>query len=61
MKTIILLLIFLTLVACEFNTSDFLQNWIKYSRSYLGYSTLLDITIPGSHDTLTYDLDNVVA
>jgi hypothetical protein len=34
---------------------------MKFSLPFISEESILDISIPGSHDTLTYDLSNVVA
>ena len=40
----------------ETETSDFLPNWMGKLSSLIGNDTLLDISVPGTHDTLTSDL-----
>jgi hypothetical protein len=36
-------------------------NWMRDLLPLIGDVTLLDVTIPGSHDSMTYDLAPVVA
>eukprot|EP00996_Jenningsia_fusiforme_P001072 NODE_197_length_2801_cov_21.947311_g180_i0.p1 GENE.NODE_197_length_2801_cov_21.947311_g180_i0~~NODE_197_length_2801_cov_21.947311_g180_i0.p1 ORF type:complete len:444 (+),score=63.35 NODE_197_length_2801_cov_21.947311_g180_i0:1416-2747(+) len=43
------------------STDDFLANWMSHLHPVVKQQTLLDLTLPGSHDTLTYDLSEVVA
>ena len=39
----------------------FLPDWMGKVLSVIGDSALLDLSIPGTHDTLTYDLSTTVA
>lgn len=41
--------------------NDFLANWMGELMSVLGDSSLLDLSLPGTHDTLTYDLSTTVS
>lgn len=41
--------------------SYFLSNWMGEIMSIIGDSTLLDLSLPGTHDTLTYDLSTTVS
>eukprot|EP00298_Acanthocystis_sp_HF-20_P018123 c21905_g1_i1.p1 GENE.c21905_g1_i1~~c21905_g1_i1.p1 ORF type:complete len:525 (-),score=225.27 c21905_g1_i1:36-1610(-) len=40
---------------------DFLSNWMGQINSVIGNTTILDLSLPGSHDTLTYDLSDRVS
>ena len=40
---------------------DFLPNWMGNILSVIREYTLLDLSLPGTHDTLTYDLSTTVA
>lgn len=40
---------------------SFLPNWMGSTMSIIGESTLLDLSLPGTHDTLTYDLSTTVS
>eukprot|EP00127_Corallochytrium_limacisporum_P005776 Clim_evm155s210 gene=Clim_evmTU155s210 len=40
---------------------QYLENWMRVLRSYIGHTSLLDLAMPGTHDTLTYDLSDVLA
>ena len=35
---------------------DFLPNWMEKMMPAIGYLTLLDLALPGTHDSLTYNL-----
>jgi hypothetical protein len=37
-------------------TQLFLSEWMKHSLPYISNMTLLDLSLPGTHNTLTYDL-----
>ena len=41
---------------CDFGRPDFLQQWMRYMMPSIGHLTLWDLCLPGTHDTLTYDL-----
>merc|ERR1712093_513854 len=43
------------------NNSTFLPNWIGHLMPAIGDATLLDLSLPGTHDTLTYDLSTTVS
>ncbi len=36
-------------------------NWMRDLMPVIGNATLLDLTLPGTHDTMTYDLAPVVS
>lgn len=38
-----------------------LSNWMGQLEPVLGDSTLLDLSVPGSHDTMTYDLSKTIS
>lgn len=40
---------------------DYLSDWMRESMDYIGHLPLLQLSLPGSHDTLTYDLSNRVS
>merc|ERR1719199_2131407 len=40
---------------------DFLPNWMGRLSAVLGKQTFLDLTLPGTHDTLTYDLSKTIS
>jgi hypothetical protein len=42
-------------------SNDFLGNWIGETAVALKHQTLLDLALPGTHDTLTYDLSTVIS
>eukprot|EP00164_Ancoracysta_twista_P000941 GFYU01001233.1.p1 GENE.GFYU01001233.1~~GFYU01001233.1.p1 ORF type:complete len:487 (-),score=162.24 GFYU01001233.1:119-1579(-) len=42
-------------------SDDFMANWMGKLSPVLGDLTLLDISVPITHDTLTYDLDTTVS
>lgn len=44
-----------------FATDPFLANWMGHLEPILGQQTLLGLTLPGSHDSLTYDLSDIVS
>jgi hypothetical protein len=44
-----------------FAAGPFLANWMGELQPILGNRTLLDLTLPGTHDSLTYDLSTVVS
>ena len=35
---------------------DFLSNWMRELTQHIGHATLLDLSLPGTHDSLTYNL-----
>lgn len=41
--------------------SSFPANWMGETLSVLGSSSLLDLSLPGTHDTLTHDLSTTVS
>jgi hypothetical protein len=41
--------------------SNFLSNWMGNTMSVLGNLALLDLSLPGTHDTMTYDLSDIVS
>lgn len=46
----------------EFYTADdFLPNWMGHMSEIISDSTLLDLALPGSHDTMTYDLSDALS
>jgi len=46
----------------EFNDgSSFLPNWMGHIMTAIENHTILDLSLPGTHDTMTYDLDTVVS
>ena len=46
----------------EYGAPDaFLANWMRESMDVLGDAALLDLSLPGTHDTLTYDLSTTVS
>ena len=42
-------------------TSSFLSNWMSEILPVIKDLTLLDLSYPGTHDTLTYDLSTIVS
>lgn len=64
MRSIVVFLIFLFVVISEpvRNPDDeFLENWMGVLSPVLQNLTMLDISIPGTHDTMTYDLSTTVS
>ena len=49
----------LSAVACAAAVDH--ANWMRDLMPLIGSATLFDLTIPGSHDTMTYDLSTTVA
>lgn len=45
----------------EASRNNFLPDWMGHTLSVIGSSTLLDLSLPGTHDTLTYDLSTKVS
>jgi len=45
----------------DYGTSQFLSDWMGSVMPIIGDSTLLDLSLPGTHDTLTYDLSTTVS
>ena len=45
----------------EDKTVDFLPDWMGTLQPILGSMTILDLSLPGTHDTLTYDLSTTVS
>lgn len=45
----------------KFNSTSFLSNWMGQLLPLLGASPLLELSLPGTHDTLTYDLSTTVS
>lgn len=43
------------------SNADFLSRWMGCCRAYFGEQTLWEMCLPGSHDTLTYDLGTTVS
>jgi hypothetical protein len=43
------------------DSSNFLENWIGNTLPFIGGATLHELTLPGSHDSMTYDLSETVA
>ena len=41
--------------------NDFLANWMGEMESVIANQTLLDLSLPGSHDTMTYDLSTALS
>ena len=41
--------------------NSFAANWMGQTMGVLGESALLDLSLPGTHDTLTYDLSTTVS
>ena len=40
---------------------DFLPNWMAQTNSVIGELTILDLSLPGTHDSLTYDLSTTIS
>jgi hypothetical protein len=56
------LTVLLALVGCDCAYSDsFLSNWMGHFGPVLANQTLLDLTLPGTHDTMTYDLSTTIS
>jgi hypothetical protein len=45
----------------DYGKSEFLADWMGSVMNIIGTSTLLDLSLPGTHDTLTYDLSTTVS
>jgi hypothetical protein len=45
---------------CEPN-QGFLANWMGNLMGAIGNSSLLDISLPGTHDSMSYDLSDRIA
>ena len=43
------------------NGTSFLANWMGLSQPVFANLTLLDLALPGSHDTMTYDLSTALS
>jgi hypothetical protein len=59
--TPILLCVLLLLIWPPGGASLSLSNWQGELAGALGPRTVLDLFLPGTHDTLTYDLDTIVS
>ena len=66
-QTLFYILISLLFLSCSSSSFDvkvdasFLANWMGKSLPIIENQTLLDLSLPGTHDTLTYDLSERVA
>ena len=54
-------LILSTGAAAVGNGTSFLANWMGLSQPVFANLTLLDLALPGSHDTMTYDLSTALS
>lgn len=43
------------------SADDFMPNWMGRLGAVLGKQTFLDLTLPGTHDTMTYDLSHTIS
>ena len=50
-------------VLCKICTPDqsFLPNWMGHLMSVLGDRSVLDLSLPGTHDSMSYDLSTVIS
>ncbi len=55
------LLLFLFAMRLVATQSNFLSDWFMYMLPVLGNQTMLDVALPGTHDSMTFDLSNTVA
>lgn len=51
----------LIFVARLIAASEFSSRWMKHLEPFISHQTLLDITLPGTHDSMTWDLSTSIA
>merc|ERR1719223_743124 len=49
------------LVSMAYAVDEFLPNWMGEVSSTIAKQSFLDLTLPGTHDTMTYDLSETIA
>eukprot|EP01006_Ploeotia_vitrea_P058068 TRINITY_DN68733_c0_g1_i1.p1 TRINITY_DN68733_c0_g1~~TRINITY_DN68733_c0_g1_i1.p1 ORF type:complete len:479 (+),score=21.77 TRINITY_DN68733_c0_g1_i1:25-1461(+) len=49
------------LILCAVHADEFTANWMGHLLPVIGNQTLLDLSLPGTHDSMTYDLSDWIA